>query len=299
MITVRTFAEVIAISEGSVALVPTMGYLHEGHLSLIEDATTRATTTVVSLFVNPTQFGEPLDLATYPGDEDRDAALAAKAGANILFAPDVGEVYPNGYGADDVTVSVGSVADAMEGRHRPGHFEGVATVVAKLLAGTQPDVAVFGRKDAQQLAVVRRLASSLRIPTEIVGLPTVRERDGLALSSRNARLTADQRDLASRLSAALFAGADVIEGGVRDVSTVVDVVVETLDDVEGIDVEYVAVADASSAAEVDRIESDAFLAVAAFVGGVRLIDNVFIDSHDLSVDRGVRLEKPSILYREG
>jgi pantoate--beta-alanine ligase len=253
-------------------------------------------TTVVSLFVNPTQFGDATDLDTYPTDEGRDAELARKTGADILFAPSVSEVYPDSH---EISVAVGAVADAMEGEFRPGHFDGVATVVAKLLAGTQPDVALFGRKDAQQLAVIRMLVSSMRFPTTIVGMPTVRETDGLALSSRNTRLGRGERMTAGRLSRGLFDAADAIEAGERQSLRIVEIVRESLSGVSGLDIEYVAVADASTSQLVDAIEMDAFVAVAARIGEVRLIDNVFVDGSGLTVDRGIRMENPSILYEEG
>jgi pantoate--beta-alanine ligase len=295
MITVRTFHDVRANTADRVALVPTMGFLHEGHLSLIEEASAVSDTTVVSLFVNPTQFGDENDLENYPADEERDAALAMKAGADILFAPTVPEVYPD---ADGISVAVGSVGDAMEGEFRPGHFDAVATVVAKLFAGTQPDVALFGRKDAQQLAVVRSLTESLRFPVSVIGLPTVRESDGLALSSRNTRLSQEQRAVACSMSSALFAAADMIEDGTRRTREIVDAVSSSLGVVSGLDVEYVAVADASTCRPLDAIDGDAFVAVAATIGDVRLIDNDFVDGASLAVDRGVRLENPSILYEE-
>ncbi len=295
MIVVRTFRDVLAHSEGRVALVPTMGFLHEGHLSLIDEASSRSDTTVVSLFVNPTQFGDQTDFDSYPTDEDRDATLAQKSGADILFAPDVPEVYPT---SSEVSLRVGSVGEAMEGRYRPGHFDGVATVVSKLFAGTQPHLALFGRKDAQQLAVIAMMARALRFPIEIIGLPTVRETDGLALSSRNIHLTEEQRATATNLSSALFDAADLIESGTTASPAILGAVGASLEGLPGIEVEYVAVADAVTATLVDVIERDAFVAVAARVAGVRLIDNVFVRGADLSVDRGVRLESPSILYGE-
>lgn len=295
MKTVRAFADVREHLTGTVALVPTMGYLHEGHLALIEHASKNADTTVVSLFVNPTQFGDPTDLETYPVDEARDADLAARAGATVLFAPDVEEVYPTG---ELVTVSVGAVGDVLEGEFRPGHFAGVATVVAKLLAGVQPDVAWFGRKDAQQLAVVQAMARSLRFPTAIRGLPTIREADGLALSSRNRRLTVDERAAAVALSRSLFAAADAVEAGERQSQTILAAASEELAGEPRLTVEYAAVADARTGLPVEEIQRDAFVAVAARVGDVRLIDNVGVDGDSLSVDRGIRLSEPSILYRE-
>lgn len=295
MITVRTFGDVRRESQGVVALVPTMGYLHEGHLSLIEHAATSADTTVVSLFVNPTQFGDPTDLHTYPADEPRDATLAAKAGADILFAPEVVEVYPEG---DRVVVGVGRVADVLEGEYRPGHFHGVATVVAKLLCGIQPNVAWFGRKDAQQVAIVRTMVEGLRIPTEIGDRPTVREPDGLALSSRNRRLSPTDRHRATAISEALFVAADVIESGERSTDVITAVASEQLEDTPALTVDYVAVADASTGLPVDRVVADCFVATAVRIGDVRLIDSVAVDGASLRVDRGIRLTEPSILYGE-
>lgn len=295
MITLRTFAEVRAAASGSVALVPTMGFLHEGHLSLISAAPEVGDTTVVSLFVNPTQFGDDVDLDIYPRNEERDAALAESAGADILFAPSADEVYPEG---KRVTVQVGGVGDAMEGRFRHGHFEGVATVVAKLFAGIDPDHAFFGRKDAQQLAVVRTMRSGLRFAVQVHDMPTVRELDGLALSSRNARLAPEVRGDAVSLSRALFAAADAIERGVDDAARIRAAARSVIEEIPGVELEYVEVADARSAAPVDTIVGDSFVALAARVGGVRLIDNVAVDGETMTVDRGIVLEHESILYEE-
>lgn len=295
MITLRTFAQVRAAVSGSVALVPTMGFLHEGHMSLITAGSRVADTTVVSLFVNPTQFGDARDLKAYPRNEQRDAALAQQAGADILFAPSVEEVYPEG---EHVTVHVDGVSDAMEGRFRQGHFEGVATVVAKLFAGTGPDHAMFGRKDAQQLAVVQTMANGLRFPVQIHAVPTVREQDGLALSSRNVRLPPEVRGDAVLLSQALFAAADAIEAGIDDVPRLRTIAQSVVDGAPGVDLEYIEVADAASATPVHAINGDSFLAIAANVGGVRLIDNVAIEAETMTVDRGTVLDHPSILYEE-
>lgn len=295
MIILRTFAEVRALTGGPVSLVPTMGYLHEGHLSLIEVASKDEGPTVVSLFVNPTQFGDAADLDAYPQDERRDAALAAAAGADVLFAPDAAEMYPEN---NKVTVAVGGVGDAMEGRFRHGHFEGVATVVAKLFAGIAPARAYFGRKDAQQLAVVVTMRNGLRFAVDIVGLPTVRERDGLALSSRNARIDPLDRKAAAAVSTSLFAGADVIEAGEVESATITRAIASVLSETPEVDVEYIEVADSATAALVERIEHDSFVAVAARVGGVRLIDNVAVDGASLRVDRGTTLQGTSILYEE-
>jgi len=295
MITVRTFAEAREARTGTVALVPTMGFFHEGHLSLIEHAAARVDTTIVSLFVNPTQFGDRTDLETYPRDEERDAELALKAGADVLFAPSVEEVYPEG---GDVMVRAGAPAIGMEGEHRPGHFDGVATVVAELFAALEPDLAVFGRKDAQQLAVVRSMAESLRFPVAIEGRPIIREHDGLALSSRNKRLTESDRDLAPIISRALFEAAALIETGERDAARIVHEARAVLAESDEVDVEYVAVADQKTARILESVETDCFVATAVRVGDTRLIDNVGVDAATLTVDRGVRLAEPSILYSE-
>lgn len=193
-----------------VALVPTMGFLHQGHLSLVRLGKAKADRVVASLFVNPTQFAPSEDFDAYPRDEPRDAALLASAGCDLLYAPSVGEMYPAGF---DTTVSVKRISGPMDGEARPIHFAGVATIVAKLLAQAAPDIAIFGEKDFQQLLVIRRMARDLDLPVEIVGAPTVREPDGLALSSRNVYLTAGERAVAPRLHAALKTAAAALQDG--------------------------------------------------------------------------------------
>jgi pantoate--beta-alanine ligase len=294
VIVVDTF-DAVRVEIGTVhsALVPTMGYLHEGHLSLVEVATEMSDRVVMSLFVNPLQFDEPGDLDRYPRDLDRDAALAEAAGVDVLFAPTAGEIYP----AEPLTrVSVAGVSEGMEGAHRPGHFDGVATVVAKLFAGIRPAYAVFGRKDAQQLAVVRRMALDLSFPVEIVGSPTVREVDGLALSSRNVFLGPDDRSAALGLSRGLFAAADAVRAGERDGSRLEAMVRDPVAEA-GADLEYATLADAFTAGPIDTVDREAFLAVAARVGEVRLIDNVVLWP-DGAVDTGVALDGQSILRRD-
>lgn len=289
---VETFAEVRAARSGVVGLVPTMGYLHEGHVACIAAAQERADTVVMSLFVNPLQFERADDLARYPRDLDRDAAIAADAGVDLLFSPSVGEMYPT----EPVTrVHVAGVGEDMEGVHRPGHFEGVATVVAKLFAGIQPHLATFGRKDAQQLAVVTRLAADLSFPVAIVAVPTVRESDGLALSSRNVFL--DDRDAALGLSRGLFSAARAAAGGERTAATLQDLVMMEVVGA-GCDLDYATLADAATAQGLAILDRPTFLAVAARVGGVRLIDNVFLHP-DGSADLGTRLDHQSVLYGTG
>ncbi len=291
---VETFAAARAAWSGRRGLVPTMGYLHEGHLALMRRARSESDTVVASLYVNPLQFGPGEDLARYPRDRDRDAALAADAGVDVLFAPAPPEMFA---ALPSTRVSVDALAETLEGRFRPGHFEGVATVVAKLFAGLQPHAAYFGRKDAQQLAVVRRLVRDLSFPIEVVGVPTVREHDGLALSSRNTYLGPATRAAAVALSRGLFAAADLVEGGERDAAVLEDAVRAVTSRELRLDVEYVELADAAETIRLLRLDREAFLAVAARVGGTRLIDNVrFTPAGDGFVaDRGVRLDGPTIL----
>jgi pantoate--beta-alanine ligase len=256
-----------------VGLVATMGALHEGHLSLIGEARSECDMVVTSLFVNPSQFNERADLERYPRDERRDAELAATAGADVLFAPSVEEVYPAGFAT---SVEVLGVSERLEGAHRgPEHFRGVATVVTKLLCMTMPDVAYFGQKDAQQVAVIRRLVLDLNLPVSIRALPTVREPDGLAMSSRNALLSVEDRRralalieglrAAGRLAATGETSAQALEGAARTVMSE-----------SGVDAEYVALVDPDTFEPVPALEEPSLLAVAARVGQVRLIDNTML-----------------------
>lgn len=271
---VRDVASVRAAVAGAgrVGLVPTMGAFHEGHLSLVRAARAACDLVVVWLFVNPTQFNEAADLAAYPRDEERDAALAAACGADILFAPTVEEVYPAGYAT---TVTVAGIADVLEGAQRPGHFAGVATVVAKMFNMVGPDVAFFGAKDAQQVAVVRRMVADLDLPVEIEVLPTVREPDGLAMSSRNVRLGPDDRRRAAALHRGLSTARDAVAAGLGDPVAVAAVVERALAG-EGLTAEYIAVVDPGSFAPVTSVDRPALVALAVRVGPVRLIDNMVV-----------------------
>ena len=255
---------------GRVGLVPTMGAFHEGHLSLIRAARASCDVVVVWLFVNPNQFNDPSDLVNYPRDEERDAALAAESGADILFAPTVEAVYPTGFAT---TVTVAGLGDILEGALRPGHFTGVATVVAKMLNMVGPHVAFFGAKDAQQVAVVRRMVADLDIPTRIEVLPIVREPDGLAMSSRNLRLGADERRRASVLHRGLVAARTAASTGQRDAAALAQVVEDVLAG-EAISAEYVAVVDPDTFEPLTTVDRPALIALAARVGSVRLIDNM-------------------------
>jgi pantoate--beta-alanine ligase len=273
---VRTVAELREALAGPrrdgavIGIVPTMGALHEGHASLLRRAREECDHVVMTLFVNPTQFNEASDLAAYPRDEAADAAIARAEGVDVLFAPPPEEVYPDGFAT---RVRVAGPALGLEGEHRgPGHFEGVATVVLKLLNMAQPDVAYFGQKDGQQLAVIRRMVRDLNVPVRIEAVQTVREPDGLALSSRNVRLGPADRERALALHAALQAAARSVAQGQRSSDRVVEAARTAMTPYE-VDPEYVAVVDADSFTPLDEIDPRALIAVAARVGDVRLIDN--------------------------
>jgi pantoate--beta-alanine ligase len=279
MRTLRTVAELRAAllpsrrAGRSIGLVPTMGALHDGHLSLIRRAREDCDEVVVSLFVNPAQFDEASDLAAYPRDERRDAGLAAACGADLLFAPGVDEVYPAGFAT---TVSVGGLSEPLEGVHRgPEHFDGVATVVTKLLNMAQPDAAYFGQKDAQQALVIRRLVRDLDIPVRIEICPTVREPDGLALSSRNAHLDGADRARALALSEALAAAESAVAAGERDAAAVAAAARAAMAP-RAVAPEYLALVSPDSLAPVGRIDGEVLVVVAARVGSTRLIDNTLI-----------------------
>ncbi len=257
----------------TVGLVPTMGALHAGHLALVAQAARECELVVVSLFVNPAQFEEHGDLAAYPRDEARDARLAEEAGADLLFAPSVDEVYPSGFAT---TVRVAGLTEPLEGAARgTGHFEGVATVVTKLLNMVGPDVAYFGQKDAQQLVVIRRLVRDLDLPVRIAAVPTVREPDGLALSSRNVRLTADDRERARALSRALRAAESAIAGGERDAAAIRESALSAMTDF-GVEPEYLELVVPETLEPVTTVNGRVLVAVAARVGATRLIDNTLV-----------------------
>jgi len=291
----------------TVGFVPTMGALHAGHLALVERSRALAARTVVSIFVNPTQFDRADDLDAYPRTPERDAGLLRDAGADLLFLPPVDAIYPPG---DATRVRVAGPAEGLEGAERPGHFDGVATVVTRLFNLVQPDLAVFGEKDAQQLAVVRRMVRDLHQPVEIVGHPTVREADGLALSSRNARLSDEDRRRALALSRALADAHQAAAAGERDADALRRRMRQSLEsalgksapgesgsgnsgpgdgagDIDG-RVEYAEVVDGESFQPLDRLPETGrvILPVAAWVGGVRLIDNVQWEMSELGGDAG-------------
>jgi pantoate--beta-alanine ligase len=256
----------------NIAVVPTMGALHEGHLSLVRAAKGRAKRVIVTLFVNPSQFNNAEDLAKYPRDEAADAARLEAEHVDMLFAPDVAEMYPDGFAT---RVSVSRLSEGLCGAHRPGHFDGVATVVTKLLLQTQADAAFFGEKDYQQLSVIRRLARDLDIPVEIVGVPTVREADGLAMSSRNVRLSGAARRQAPAMAEALTAAGAAIEAG-QPVAAATEAARAGLLKEGYSDVEYLELRDAETLEPVSKLERPARLLAAAWLDGVRLIDNVAV-----------------------
>ena len=266
---------VSALKQGgkSVALVPTMGALHDGHLSLVRMGRRVADHVVVSIFVNPTQFGPNEDFAAYPRDEDRDAALLVEAGVALLWAPDVGTMYPAGHSTH---IEVAELGADYCGAARPGHFDGVATIVSKLFNQVRPDIAIFGEKDWQQLAIIRRMARDLDFALDILGAPIARDADGLALSSRNAYLSKQQREAATAFPGALKAAAKVIAGG-ADVGEALakaeaDIVAGGFDSVD-----YVALADADSLERLTAFRKPARLLAAARMGKTRLIDNLAVE----------------------
>ncbi len=257
-----------------VALVPTMGFLHEGHLSLVREARRRADVVVVSLFVNKIQFNDAKDFDGYPRDLERDARMLESVGTDVLFTPAHEDMYPRGF---RTRVEVDGVTERLCGAYRSGHFRGVTTVVAKLFHATRPHVALFGEKDYQQLVTVRTMARDLDMGIEVVGLPTVREPDGLAMSSRNVRLSPEQRELARAIPATLFAAAERVRGGERDAAAVAGWARERLAAQSAFRVEYVEVVDAEDLEPLTTIERPARLAVALHLGHTRLIDNVALD----------------------
>ena len=271
----RTLLATARSGGNSIGLVPTMGFFHEGHLSLMRRARGETDVVVVSLFVNPAQFGPDEDLDAYPRDEQRDQRLAEAEGVDVLFAPPLEEVYPEGFAT---TVTVRDLTEMLEGdeaQRGTVHFEGVTTVVTKLFNMVGPDVAYFGQKDAQQALVVRKLVRDLDIPVRIEVCPTIRDPDGLALSSRNAYLSPEERERALALSRALRAAEAAVAGGTRDADAVVAVARDELDRA-GVEPDYLQLRSATDLSPVERVNGSALLAVAARVGRARLIDNAIL-----------------------
>ncbi len=255
---------------GPLGFVPTMGALHEGHGALVKRSVAECGTTVVSVFVNPTQFNDPEDLRRYPRNLEADVDLCEMWGADIVFVPPVEEMYPDG---PLTWVEVNGLTEHLCGKYRPGHFRGVATVVAKLFNIVQPDRAYFGQKDAQQLAVIRRMVRDLNFPIDVIAVPTVREADGLAMSSRNLRLSPEHRSVAPRLFEALRAAADLASAGERDAGRIRQCGVAILNHPE-VRVEYFDIVDAHTLEPVNHLDREVLIAAAIWLGDVRLIDNL-------------------------
>lgn len=258
----------------TIGFIPTMGFLHDGHLSLIDTARANGTDfIIVSIFVNPTQFGPNEDFERYPRDEARDAALLEEKEADLLFLPSAGVMYSSG---SQTSVLTGAVARPLEGERRPGHFDGVATVVLKLLNIVQPDIAIFGRKDAQQCAVIERMVRDLDVPVKLVFAETAREDDGLARSSRNSYLSADERSIATALYRALRAGEEAISRGIHDTVAIESLMRKTIEENPGLTIDYLAVIDPETFLPPADFHRDIVLAGAVKLGRTRLIDNVRI-----------------------
>lgn len=256
-----------------IGLVPTMGYLHDAHIQLVRQTKALTDVVVVSIFVNPTQFGPGEDFERYPRDEEGDRIKLEREGVQVLFAPETSRIYPPGY---QTFVEVTEVSSGLCGDFRPGHFRGVATVVAKLFNIVKPHVAVFGEKDYQQLLVLRRMVEDLQFDVDVVSGELVREEDGLAMSSRNVYLSSQERERARVLFRSLNKGKEIYESGEKNVSRIKEAVREAIVSMEGVDLQYVELRDAVTLEEIDEIQGPAVIAVAAVVGPSRLIDNIII-----------------------
>ncbi|HCD72369.1 pantoate--beta-alanine ligase [Thermovirga lienii] len=272
---VREYIRQKGLNREEIGFVPTMGYLHEGHLSLVRRCKQENSFCVVSIFVNPLQFGPSEDLAAYPRDFDRDSALLEKEGVDLLFAPREEDMY---YPDFSTVVKENKLSRYMCGAFRPGHFDGVCTVVLKLFNIVQPGRAYFGQKDYQQLQVLKRMVRDLNVPVEVIGCPIVRDHDGLALSSRNVYLTEEQRKEALKIPKALEEAERLFKSGVKDVKALEAKVREILSEGDGLKVQYVEIRDAENLEEVNEIKDRVVIAVAAYVGKARLIDNKILES---------------------
>lgn len=257
-----------------VGFVPTMGFLHEGHLSLVKESLRQTDCSIVSIFVNPTQFGPKEDFQEYPRDLKRDSGMLEDLGVDFLFVPDTNEMYPEGF---NTYVEVMDLQDRFEGRSRPGHFEGVCTVVSKLFAIVKADVAFFGQKDAQQAVLIKKMVRDLNMDVEIQILPIVREKDGLALSSRNIYLSGDQRTAALCLVKSLEAARRLVETGERDSQKIVNEMERVIGAEPLADLDYAAVVDLDNFEPLDKIKGEALILVAVYIGKVRLIDNMIVE----------------------
>lgn len=258
----------------STGFVPTMGYLHEGHLSLVNAAKTENDITIMSIFVNPTQFGPKEDFSKYPRDMDRDSMLAENAGVDVIFAPAAEEMYPRGY---KTYVNVEEITDVLCGRSRPGHFRGVTTVVCKLFNIIEPDRAYFGQKDAQQAIVIKKMVKDMNMNTDIIVCPIVREADGLAMSSRNVYLNSEERKSALILSKALLEAERIIKSGEINKEKVLEFLKGKINTEKLADIDYVQILDASELKELDILDGSVLIALAVRFGSTRLIDNIIVE----------------------
>ncbi len=270
----QRWSEARRLEGKTIALVPTMGFLHEGHLSLVREGKKRGDVVIVSIFVNPIQFNQQADFATYPRNLEQDQHMLGEAGTDVLFYPEAGEMYPQGF---QTAVEVDKVSQPLCGAFRPGHFRGVATVVTKLFNITKPRVALFGEKDFQQCVVIKRMVKDLNFDLEVLAMPTIREPNGLAMSSRNARLSPTERKTSLCLSRALSRAQELVKGGERHASTILQVVQETIAREGGIRIEYVSLCHPETLERVTAVSGPTLLALAAWVGDVRLIDNRIIE----------------------
>jgi len=257
----------------TVGFVPTMGYLHEGHVSLIKASKSDNGVTVLSIFVNPAQFGKNEDFDRYPRDAARDLKIASANGVDAVFMPEIPEIYPDGY---KTYVNVEGITEVLCGKSRPGHFRGVTTIVSKLFNIIEPDRAYFGQKDIQQAIVIKKMASDLNMNVEIVVCPTVREPDGLAMSSRNVYLSRGERQAAVVLPESLFAAKDMIEKGERDKGRIIGYLTKNISSAPGVDIDYIEIRNADNLEEITEIEGRTVIAAAIKIGKTRLIDNVII-----------------------
>jgi pantoate--beta-alanine ligase len=257
-----------------IALVPTMGYLHDGHITLVKEARRLSSVVVVSVFVNPTQFGPNEDLDRYPRDPSGDRRKLRQAGADVMFLPDTSEIYPDGF---QTYLDVTEVTSDYCGASRPGHFRGVATVVFKLFSIVEPDVAVFGEKDYQQLVCIRQMVRDLNLDVQVVGMPTIREEDGLAMSSRNAYLSPAQRQQATAIFRGLRKARRLLDSGERDAAELAAIVMDLLREESGLSIDYVTVCDPNNLERIPEVEKNAVLLVGVKVGDTRLIDNIRLE----------------------
>ena len=266
----QRWSETRRLEGKKIAFVPTMGFLHEGHLSLVREGKKRGDVVIVSIFVNPMQFNQQADFATYPRSLEQDQRMLEGVGTDVLFYPEAQEIYPQGF---QTAVEVDKVSQPLCGPFRPGHFRGVATVVAKLFNITKPHVALFGEKDFQQCVVIKRMVKDLNFDLEVLPMPTVREPDGLAMSSRNARLSLAERQTSLCLARALARAQDMVTHGERQAATILQAVQETIAREGGVRIEYTSLCHPETLEEVTEVSGPALLALAAWVGDVRLIDN--------------------------